>query len=207
MSRHPAALARRFNRGLMTGPVGTAVLLVVAWVLTCGVSSAHADHAQPPASREYRIKAAFLFNFIKFIEWPAEAFPDPSSPITLAVLGEDPFGAALDSIDGKTLKGRRLVVKRYARVRDLNFPHVLFISSSENMHLPQIVEILNNSTVLTVGEEGQFTHLGGIINFVIRKNKIRFEINMDAAERAGLTISSKLLRLATVVRTEHRGRH
>lgn len=185
--------------------MGPLLLLTLVWALTHGAPPAH---PQSQTSREYEIKAAFLYNFVKFIEWPAEAFPDRNTPITVGILGEDPFGAALDSINGKIVRGRRLVVKRYARVPNLDFPHVLFISSSENGHLAQIVESLSNSSVLTVGETDRFTHAGGIIKFVITNNKVRFHINVDAAERVDLTISSKLLKLATIIRNERSpGKH
>lgn len=193
-------IRRSRKRRFIRGPVGPVLLLFAVWAFTRGAPPAYSDHPRVQAVREYQIKAAFLFNFIKFVEWPTDGFTHRSTPITLGVLGKDPFGTALDSLDGKTVKGRRLVVKRSASLQDLQCSHILFISSSENGHLPQIVEALNNSSVLTVGEAARFTRVGGIINFVIKKNKIRFEINVDAAERAGFTISSKLLKLATVIR-------
>ena len=180
------------------GMVSQVIVMIVLGVMASGVLNAR---AAPASLREYQIKAAFLYNFVKFVEWPAEAFAETDGTITIGVLGEDPFGAALETLQGKTVKGRKLVIKRFKDLQDLQSSHILFISSSEKEHLPQIFETLKDVSALTVGEMAQFAHGGGIINFTRRKNKIRFEINVDAAERAGLKISSKLLRLAKVVKT------
>ena len=174
---------------------------VIVMIVACAVASGGLNvDASPSQFREYQIKAAFLYNFVKFVEWPAEAFGDDNAPIILGVLGEDPFGVALESVEGKIVRGRELVIRRFKGVQDLDFSHILFISSSERARLTQILENLTGSSVLTVGEMAQFAELGGIINFTVRKNEIRFEINVDAAQRAGLQISSQLLRLAKVVR-------
>ncbi|MFQ5656776.1 MAG: YfiR family protein [Candidatus Methylomirabilales bacterium] len=174
--------------------------LIVMIAAIAGASGAANVHAQSASLREYQIKAAFLYNFVKFVEWPAEALPPPSVTMNVCVLGDDPFGVALDSIEGKTVKGRILEVKRFKTVQALEPCHVLFISSSEKKRLARIVETLKGSSVLTVGEMDRFAERGGIINLIITKNRVRFEINEGAAERAGLKISSKLLKLAEVVR-------
>jgi len=155
---------------------------------------------EPAGGREYEIKAALLYNFAKFVEWPDEAVPETSAPLTLCILGDDPFGPALESIDGKTIRSRRLVIKRPVTARDVSACHILFISSSEEKHLAQILEVLRTSSTLTIGEMQGFTQNGGIINLAVESNKVRFEINANAADRAGLKISSKLLSLASVVR-------
>ena len=158
--------------------------------------------ALQPASqplREYRIKAAFLYNFAKFVEWPPEAFDEEDSALVLGVLGDDPFGAALQSLRGKTVRGRGLTIKRFDSLRDLGHCHILFITSSVREQQQKALESLQGSNVLTVGEMQRFVQMGGIINFVIRKNKLRFEINLDAGKRAGLVISSQLLKLADSV--------
>ena len=177
----------------------TVARVIVMMAAIAGASVVPNADAAPPRIREYQIKAAFLYNFVKFVDWPGEAFGDASVPITIGVLGEDPFGVALQSIQGKMVRGRRLVVKRFEDVQDLEPSHVLFISSSEKERVTQILEKVRGSSVLTVGEMTRFAELGGIINFIIRKNEIRFEINVGAAERAGLRISSQLLKLANVV--------
>lgn len=151
-------------------------------------------------SREYQIKAAFLYNFAKFVGWPAHAFKEARSTMTLCVLGSDPFGAALDqAIAGKTVAGRKMVVARFEGLPHLDVCHILFISPSERDRLAQILDTLTGSSVLTVGDTERFAHQGGMINFYVDENKVRFEINERAAERAGLKISSKLLKLATIV--------
>jgi ribosomal protein L18 len=157
--------------------------------------------AVPPSPSEYEIKAAFLYNFAKFVDWPTDALPDTSTSMSLCVLGEDHFGIDLDeTLNGKQVNGRKLLIKRFKGVHGLDICQILFISSSEKHRLAQVIASLKNSSILTVSETEQFTQLGGIINFTIEENKVRFEINVDAAERAGLKISSRLLKVAKVIR-------
>ena len=173
---------------------------VVSLVLILSLSPvAMALQPAPQPLRQYRIKAAFLYNFAKFVEWPPEAFDDEDSTLVLGVLGDDPFGAALQSLAGKTVRGRRLTIKRFDSLLDLSHCHILFITSSVQEQQQKALQSLEGSNVLTVGEMQRFVQMGGIINFVIRKNKLRFEINLDAGKRAGLVISSQLLRLADSV--------
>lgn len=161
---------------------------------------AMALQGDPEPLRQYRIKAAFLYNFAKFVEWPPEAFDDENSTLVLGVLGVDPFGAALESLAGKTVRGRKLTIKRFDSILDLSHCHVLFITSSVQEQQQKALESLEGSNVLTVGEMQRFVQMGGgVINLVIRKNKLRFEINLDAGKRAGLVISSQLLNLADSV--------
>lgn len=177
----------------MRGRVLTLVV-IMAW-------SAIASGAESPALSEYQIKAAFLYNFAKFVEWPAGALSERSPTLTFCVLGEDPFGADLDqTIAGKTINGKSLVTRRLKPLQEAEGCHILFISASERRRLPQIFEALQGLSLLTVGESERFARLGGIINFTLEQNKIRFEINVDAAERTGLKLSAKLLKLATIVR-------
>lgn len=148
-------------------------------------------------SNEYQVKAAFLYNFAKFVDWPAEALGGSNGTLVIGVIGDDPFGGALDqAINGKTVNGRALVVRRLKWGQDLRFCHILFISASERKHLPQIIQSLRGASVLTVGDMGQFNQEGGIINFVLEASKVRFEINSRGADQAQLRISSKLLALA-----------
>ena len=172
-----------------------------AWrLIAVTVVAAILGGAVAPSPSEYQIKAAFLYNFAKFVEWPAKALLETRTSMTLCILGEDPFGADLEHIlDGKTVNGRSIVVKRFSAIRGLEVCHILFISSSERHHLPEILEALGQASMLTVGETERFARLGGIINFTIEDNKVRFEINVDAAERAGLKISSRLLKLGKVI--------
>lgn len=155
--------------------------------------------AQEAAPTEYQVKAAFLYNFGKFVEWPPQA--QPSNSFTICVLGQDPFGPVLDElIKGRSLQGKKLVARRPERVEDAGNCQILFISSSENGRLAQILGALRGRSVLTVGEAERFAHRGGMINFRLEGSKVRFEINLDAAEHEGLTVSSQLLKLATIIR-------
>jgi hypothetical protein len=172
-----------------------ALLLIV---LASGLPKALAQGAKPG---EYDIKAAFLYNFLKYVEFPAQAFPAGSSTLTIGVLGKDPFGDSLNSLKSKTIQGRTLVIKRYTDIKDIGDANVLFISTSEKGRLKSILEMLKNAPVLTVGETSGFAKNGGMINFTSENNYVRFEVNPDAAERARLKISSQLLRLAKVVKS------
>lgn len=166
-----------------------------ACALLCGFLCAQAQEATPT---EYQVKAAFLYNFGKFVEWPQSSAPP--SVFTICVLGKDPFGAVLDElIKDKSIQGRKLAVRRPGRVEDAGGCQILFISSSEDARLPHILEVVRGSSVLTVGEAERFARRGGMIKFRLEGGKVRFEINPDAAAQAGLTISSQLLKLATIV--------
>ena len=178
--------------------------LVVLLAILAASSGVPRAQENTGASREYQIKAAILFNFMKFVEWPTEAFADNPSTLILGILGEDPFGPALESIDGKTVQGRTLVVRRFASLQDLEPCQILFVSSSERDRLQAVFEAVDSWSVLTVGEMDRFAELGGIIGLDIRRNAISFDINSRAGQQAGLSISSELLNLARVV--ENRGR-
>lgn len=149
---------------------------------------------------EYQLKAGFLYNFAHFIEWPANAFSDPESPIVIGVLGNDPFASDLDGIvRGEKVNNHPLVVQRYQQVEEIKACHILFISQSEAKRLERIFMALKNRSVLTVGDADGFARRGGMIRFATQNNKIRFRVNLEAAKNANLTISSKLLRAAEIV--------
>ncbi|MEK6304132.1 MAG: YfiR family protein [Acidobacteriota bacterium] len=172
-------------------------VLVLLLTLASGTRGARAPAQE---TTESQVKAAFLYNFVKFVDWPSEAFSDSGAPIIVGVVGEDSTTSAIDhTISGKIANGRRLLIKRFSNFRAITRCHVLFISSSQRDNLPQILAAAG-SAVLTVGETERFAQMGGIINFTIIDNKLRFEINQAAAERAGLRISAKLLSLARVIR-------
>lgn len=156
--------------------------------------------AQTAVSKEYKVKALFLYNFSQFVEWPAEAFPEAQTPLVIGVIGEDPFGAYLDEIvRGEKVSNHPLVVQRYQRVEEIKTCHILFVSQSETKQLEQIFPSLKGRKILTVGEVEGFAQRGGMIRFVTEKNKIRFRVNLEAAKAANLTISSKLLRPAEII--------
>jgi hypothetical protein len=152
------------------------------------------------SSLEYRVKAAFLYNFAKFIEWPPQAFPEPQTPYTICVLGEDPFHGDLDSTtENQLVQGRKLVVRRLADMKGIPGCHILFVASSERDQLRSILDTVGDAPILTVGEDEDFIRLGGRLRFFVSENKVRFEINLAATERAHLKLSAKLLSLARVV--------
>jgi hypothetical protein len=164
--------------------------------LRLAVGDGHAQEAQPS---EYQIKAAFLYHFAQFVDWPPAAFAQATSPMVIGILGESPFGGDLEqAVRGKSLNNHSLTIKEVRSLADAtNTCHILFISSSEKKRLPEIFAGLRGSSVLTVGETDRFTETGGMINFVQQGKKIRFQINEEAAKSAGLKISSKLLSLAS----------
>jgi hypothetical protein len=149
---------------------------------------------------EYDVKAVFLFNFAQFTEWPPEAFASAESPIVIGVLGEDPFGSVLDQLVSEApVKGRRLMVRRYERVEDLDVCHLLFVNVRNAARLRAVISALNRRATLTVGDVEPFLEQGGMIQFVTQDKRIKLRINLDVATAAGLTLSSKVLRPAEIV--------
>lgn len=156
--------------------------------------------AQSATAGEYEIKAAFLYNFAKFVDWPPKSFRDTTAPLQICVLGRDPFGEALRNITReKTVNGRKLEVDYVVDLRMARTCHILFIASSEKERLRQIFEGLQGSCILTVGDTKDFAAQGGMINFVLQDDRVQFEVSRTAIEQAGLKISSKLLSVAKVV--------
>jgi hypothetical protein len=152
---------------------------------------------------EYQVKAAFLYNFAKFVEWPSQAFKSPMDPIAVCVLGHNPFGHALEElIRGKSVEGRGLAFRQVADAQEARTCQILFISSSEVKRFRSLYADLKTAGILTVGEAQGFATGGGVINFKLDGGHVRFEINLDAAEHEQLHISSKLLSLAQIVKTE-----
>lgn len=156
--------------------------------------------AQPVTSREYLVKAAFLYNFAKFVQWPQGAFKDADAPLVLCILGDDPFGSALNVLAGKTVGGRRLVIQRARNLTGLAPCHILFVASLRQPALRQVLGKVKGKPILTVSEIPDFTHQGGIIQFFTVQSKIRFEINPAAAAANDLKVSSQLLKLARIRR-------
>jgi hypothetical protein len=150
---------------------------------------------------EYQVKAAFLFNFVKFVEWPAKSFPKPSDPIAICILGQNPFDDHLSAaIQGKVWEGRAFTVQLIVDLPPKSRCQILFVNSSERQHFRSTAGSLKGSGTLTVGETPGFIDDGGIINLKLEGGKVRFEINVDAAEQAQLIVSSKLLSLAQIVK-------
>ncbi|HVB87724.1 MAG TPA: YfiR family protein [Candidatus Dormibacteraeota bacterium] len=152
------------------------------------------------ASSEYLIKAGFIYNFAKLMEWPAPVFPEPNSPIVIAILGTDPFQGTLDNVlRGKQVNGREFVVKHLKWGDDLKGCNIIFVSSSEKAHFDDLFRMIHGLPILTIGDTPGFAERGGIINFVLEDDKVRFEIDVNAAKQARINISSRLLALAKIV--------
>jgi hypothetical protein len=146
---------------------------------------------------EYRVKAAFLFHFTQLVEWPTLALDHDSNTLFLCTYGEDPFGGVLEtSVEGKQVGSRRLRVRHFKNLKDVRQCQVLFVGSDEHEWTPTLLAQLGDAPVVTVGESDDFLDRGGVIRFCLENRKVRFEVNLDAATRARLKISSRLLMLA-----------
>ena len=155
--------------------------------------------AQKTSVKASEIKAVFLFNFAQFVEWPENAFSTPGAPLIIGVLGKDPFGNYLnETVRGEAINGRPLIVRRFGSVSDIKACHVLFINQHSES-LEGTLLSLKDKKILTVSDVPGFIERGGMIQFITENNKIRMRINPDAASASNLAISSKLLRLATIV--------
>jgi hypothetical protein len=162
------------------------------FLLLCGLFLS----AKTPPNREYQVKAVFLFNFTQFVEWPATTFSDAKAPIVIGILGEDPFGSYLnETVSGEVVNGHPLAIEHYRTVQEIKTCHILFINIEKNK-IDQAMEATRGRNILTVSDVPGFIQHGGIVRFFNENNKIQFQINQEAARTNGLTISSKLLRLA-----------
>jgi len=186
--------------------VKTYNLVVIALTI---VVAAHTTRAESEHSQEYKIKAAFLYNFINFVDWPKEKVVDNNDLITVGIIGTDPFGKAFEPLNNKQAKGKKVLIKRFKgfeesikssnQIEAIRKCHLLFVCRSEKQQLKKIINIVKDHSVLTVGDMNDFLESDGIINFVIEDQKVSFEINNNTAKQAKLNIRSKLLRLAKKV--------
>jgi hypothetical protein len=151
-------------------------------------------------SKEADIKTAFLVNFIKFVEWPDSTFGSPEDPLRIALVGNDPIEASLKGINGNTVSGRRVVVQKVSDLSSLERCHILFVGTSEKGRVKRVISAVKKWPVLMVADIDDFARQGGTIGFFREKNRIRFEINEESAEKAGLKLSAKLLYLGKIVR-------
>jgi hypothetical protein len=174
------------------------LLLVIAAALAVSIPAS----AQGPAGTlEYQVKAAFLYNFAKFIQWPSEAFTETTSPFTICVLGQDPFGAVLDeAVRGERIERRPLAIWRAEDPAATAGCHILFVSRSEEGRYRELLALVNTRRVLTVSEAPRFIDDGGHVSFFREGNRIRFTLNADALEHSELQVSSKLMQVADVRR-------
>ena len=187
--RGPGAASRRGWR-----PWCGYTLMVCAMAMTVpGLAS-----AQTATSAD--VKAAYIFNFTKFVEWPRDAASEAKFPILLGVMGDGPVADALrEIVRGKSILGRTLVVKRVTLKDDLTRLQILFVHASEAARLGEVIKALGSASVLTVSDLDRFSELGGMIQFRLEDDRVRFDINLDQAEAKGLQINSKLLALAKFV--------
>ena len=166
----------------------------VVWLLLASLLTMPGQESLSVANK---VKAAMLYNFTKYVEWPASSFPAPTSPLVIGVLGKDPLVSEIDStLTGKAVEKRVLAVRQFSDVSEVKGCHVVFICASERKRLPKILEQLKKDSALTVSDVEGFVEEGGMIGFRKEANTIRFDINQATAEKAGLKVSSKLLQLA-----------
>jgi hypothetical protein len=178
-------------------------LLVMAICLQAGVSASESDRKLSRTPTEYEVKAAYLYYFAKFVEWPNSFFPAADSPIVIGILGEDPFGSALEeAVNGKTVQNRRIAIRRLHTLESVRSCHILFLSFIEPNRYLQVFEQLNNSHVLTVCEYGAKEQESCMINFVLEGGRVQFDVDVEKAHNAGLQLSSKLMMVARVLHND-----
>src|SRR5260221_5768111 len=165
-------------------------------------AQAETPRVRPEALPEYVLKLGFLYNFAKYVEWPADAFGKADAPLVIGIVGEDPFRDALErTLEGKTVNDRAFTIRRFREPADIEQCHILFVPRSEAGRVPEILKRTRIWPVLTVGEDAGFARAGGTAAILIEGDAPRLEVNLEAADMAKLTIQAKLLRLATIVTT------
>ena len=174
------------------------VLFAVSALLGLPMSSAM-PAPQTGSAQEYQVKAVFLYNFTQFVGWPPATLAEAQTPIVIGILGDDPFGSYLDdTVRGEKVGDRPLIVRRYRHLDDVDDCQILFISRSEAVHFDQIAARLKDRSILTVSDADQSGKRGGIVRFVTENDRVKLHISVSSAKDAGLTISSKLLRVAEI---------
>jgi hypothetical protein len=171
--------------------------VAIAW----GLLAIPGALAQSPRPTDYDVKAVYLYNFGRFVEWPGKVEATQGGSFTVCVLGQDPFGPSLDTtLAGETIGGKTVIAKRISSAQESGNCQILFLSLTEGSRLNKIMADLDKKAVLTVSDMPQFVKSGGMIQFVLEGKKVRFEVNLTATQHAGLTLSSELLKVASVVR-------
>ena len=194
---HPGRKPHKTGTGKTVPRWSSLTAILVAVLL---ISTVAPVDAQPASVGEYELKAAYLFNFARFVQWPRETMN--KNVIVIGILGEDPFGRIIEEIvEGETAQGRPIKIERFTEVPEQSACHILFISKSEKDRLDEIINQLRGQPVLTVGETEDFARMGGMVNFIFEGKKIRFQINNEAAEDNNIKIKSQLLKLAQIVKT------
>lgn len=178
------------------------MLVMFFYIMTTG--GVFADH--PESSSEDNIKAAYLFNFAKFVEWPPGTFQSDTEPIHVCVMGDDSLADTLEALENKTVGGRRLVVEHEQKPLGIHDCHIVYVGDSLKKKLPDILNSIRHKPVLTVSGMEDFAMNGGMIGFVRKGKFIRFEVNLKGVRNSGLTISSRLLKLAVIIEEDRGGR-
>lgn len=174
---------------------GFTLFLIIVWA-----NNSHSQMGFTVYPTEYQIKAKYLYNFARFVDWPEKSFQNPDSPYVIGIIGSDPYGIDLEkTVEGKQVKNRKFKIRRYQNLDSLSTCHILFIGTESRARLLQIFEKIKNFSILTVGDEKNFAKDGGMINFVIKKKRIRFEINMATVKRSHLKMSTNLLKMAEII--------
>lgn len=196
---HSRADCRTVRTAGCRAVVGAFVICLAAVLLSAGVVKA----AEETAYEANLVKGVFLTKFVSFLDWPESTFPSPSSPVTIGIIGEDPFGPVFEAALSKEVaNGRRFLLKRFAEPSEISNCQILFVSRSMTKSLPKILKVTSGRPVLIVGDEERFAHRGGMVNFVQEAGRLRFEVNIGAVEASGLKVSAKLLQVAKTVKTD-----
>jgi len=199
----PIDLVRHPPDALRVRRAGGRQRLLIAIAIAFGLHAFCFTQAQIPKPTDNAVKATYLYNFARFVAWPTEGTAAKANSVTICVLGQDPFGSALDStLAGETIGTQRVIARRISDALEADNCQILFISSSEARRLNQIFETLDKKAILTVSDIPQFSQHRGMIQFVLADNRIRFEVNLAAAQRAGLILNSELLKVAITVRKD-----
>jgi hypothetical protein len=177
---------------------GKKLFVILMLVFIGQALAASLSYGQPQKAAEYHVKAAFIYNLVKFIEWPNKDW-DQKPSIILGVFGDDPFDDALDSLQGKSVRGKEIIVKKISSFNAIKKCDILFISGSEKDALGHILKDLSTLPVLTIGDTESFASKGVMINFYIENDRVKFEINTDASKGAGFRIHSNLMKLGKIV--------
>jgi uncharacterized protein DUF4154 len=202
MSAEPLMVVLTLKRTGTSAVRKTVIALALVGLASALVFPAYrpSTAAQSPAVPGYQVKATFLYQFTQFVDWPQESFPPGQTSLAIGVLGQDPFGAFLDEVvRGEKAKDRPLTVQRFRRLEDVKNCQLLYVSASEAARTEEIVAAFKGQSILMVGDADGFADRGGMVQFVGQGNRIRLRINLEAAKAARLTISSKILRPATVI--------
>jgi hypothetical protein len=194
---------RRVPGDRATRPVLSLRPLLIAVAAACAFLAIPVLNAQNPRPTDYQVKATYLYNFGRFIEWPEKVAAAQGGSFTVCVLGQDPFGPSLDAtLAGETIGGKTIVAKRISSAEESDNCQILFLSLRDDSRVNKIIADLDKKAVLTVSDMPQFVKRGGMIQFVLEGKRVRFEVNLTATQHAGLTLSSELLKVATAVRRD-----